>query len=427
MFKVLVIAYYFPPMGLSGVQRTLKFVKYMKRLNWEPTVLTPEATGYYAHDLSLLKEVEDNNINVVRVSGTDINSRLASKGTIKIPRELVRKILSRISSTIFIPDNKIGWAKNAITKARELLTNENFDLIFVSAPPFSTVNLAVELKKEFDIPLVIDYRDLWLGYQFAFYPTPLHKYLHKKMEYKALKKADKVTATNRKMKEKLINFYQFLSFEDIVIIPHGFDPEDFVNLKVEAKKSNKMYLTYSGAFYEYITPKFFLQAFKEISLEHPEIAANIELHFVGYLRTENMKLIKKLKLQEFVKAFGYLNHQESLSKIMMADVLWFMVGYGRNADTISSGKLYEYIGTKKPVIACVPDGALKSTAQEYGASYITEPDNIPQIKKAIITSYEQYRKNQLPKPNDEFVEKHRRDQLTELLVKQFQFLIRERE
>jgi glycosyltransferase involved in cell wall biosynthesis len=426
MFKVLVISYYFPPMGLSGVQRTLKFVKYMKRLNWEPTVLTTQATAYYAHDLSLLKEVEDNNINVVRVAGADINSVLASKGTVKIPREFIRKILSRISAAIFIPDNKIGWTKKAIVTARELLKNEEFDLIFVSAPPFSTVNMAVELKKEFDIPLVIDYRDLWYGFQFAFYPTPIHKYLHKKMEYRALKKADKVIATNRKMKEKLISFYPFLSFEDIVIIPHGYDPDDFANLKVEVKKSNKMYLAYSGSFYEYITPKFFLQAFKELSLEKPEITANIELHFIGYLRTENVKMIKKLKLQEFVKAYGYLKHEESLSKIMMADVLWFMVGHGRNDDTISSGKLYEYIGTQKPIIACVPEGALKLSAQEYGAAIVTEPDNIQQIKNAIVQSYELYRNNSLPKPNVEFVEKHRRDFLTEQLVKQFQFLIREK-
>jgi len=427
MFKVLVIAYYFPPMGFSGVQRTLKFVKYMRRYNWEPTVLTTEATGYYAHDLSLLKEVEENNINVVRVSGKDINSLLANKGTMKMPKEWVRKLLSRISSTVFIPDNKIGWANKAIEKARELLKNENFDVIFVSGPPFSTVNMAVELKKEFDIPLVVDYRDLWYGYQFAFYPTPVHRYLHKKMEYRALKKADKITCTNRKMKEKLINFYQFLSFEDIVIVTHGFDPDDFLKVKIEQKKSNKMYLTYSGSFYEYITPKYFLQAFKEISLERPEIAANIELHFVGYLRSENMKLIRKLKLQEFIKTYGYLDHQEALSKTMMADVLWFMVGNGRNADTISSGKLYEYIGTKKPIIACVPDGALKQSAQEYGASFITAPDNITEIKNAIIKSYELYRTNSFPQPNVDFIEKHRRDLLTEQLVKQFQFLIRERE
>jgi Glycosyltransferase len=246
------------------------------------------------------------------------------------------------------------------------------------------------------------------------------------MEYRALKKADKITATNRKMKEKLINFYQFLSFEDIVIIPHGFDPEDFANIKAEQKKNNKMYLTYSGSFYEYITPKFFLHAFKELSLERPDIAANIELHFIGFLRTENVKLIKKLKLQEFVKSFGYLNHLESLSKLMMADVLWFMVGRGRNADTISSGKLYEYIGTKKPIVACVPDGALKATAQEYGASFVTSPDNITEIKNAIIRCYELYRSSSLPKPSADFVEKHRRDLLTEQLVKQFQFLVREK-
>ena len=108
MFKVLVIAYYFPPMGLSGVQRTLKFVKYMKKYGWEPVVLTAADTGYFAHDPYLLKEAENTGIKIYRVGGKDINSRLAKKGTVKMPSEIVRKILSRLSYTFFIPDNKIG-------------------------------------------------------------------------------------------------------------------------------------------------------------------------------------------------------------------------------------------------------------------------------------------------------------------------------
>jgi hypothetical protein len=103
-----------------------------------------------------------------------------------MPREIIRKVLSRLSNTFFIPDNKIGWTKKALIKAKELLNNEKFDLIFVSAPPFSAINMAVALKKEFKLPLVIDYRDLWYGNQFSFYPTPLHRFFHKRMEYKAL-------------------------------------------------------------------------------------------------------------------------------------------------------------------------------------------------------------------------------------------------
>ena len=227
------------------------------------------------------------------------------------------------------------------------------------------------------------------------------------------------------MKEKILDNYKFLTFDDIYIIPHGYDPEDFKNIKIEEKPKEKMRLTYSGIFYEFITPKYFLNAFKKLSIERPDVAANIELNFVGHLRNENRKLIKKLKLQEFVKEYGYLNHNEALTKIMSSDVLWMMVGNARNADTISSGKLYEYFGTKKPVLASVPEGALKSSAQEYKAAFLTKPDDVEEIKEAILNIYELYISGKLPVPDEEFIEKHRRDFLTELLTKQFQFLVKE--
>jgi glycosyltransferase involved in cell wall biosynthesis len=424
MYKVLVIAYYFPPMGLSGVQRTLKFVKYMKNYDWDPTVLTVGKTGYYAHDMALLNEAENFHINIVRVEGKDINSKLGKRGTLRMPPEFIRKSLSRISNTIFIPDNKKGWARKAIKTARELLRKEKFNLIFVSAPPFSAINMAVKLKKEFNLPLVIDYRDLWLGNQFAFYPTPFHKYLHKRMEYKALKAADRITATNRKMKEKILNNYKFLTFEDIFIISHGYDPADFENIVLEKKENNKMWLTYSGIFYEFITPKFFLQAFKKLTMERPDVASNIELHFIGFLRGENRRLIRRLHLQEYIKEYGYLNHTDSLIKVMSSDVLWLMVGYGRNVDTHSSGKLYEYFGTKKPIIASLPDGALKSAVEDYKAGFITAPNDVEGIKNNLLRVYELYKKNKLPLPDEEYVQKHRRDFLTEQLTKQFQFLVK---
>lgn len=180
MFKVLIVAYYFPPLGLSGVQRTLKFSKYLRQYDWEPTVLTTDSIAYYAHDNSLLKEAEEAGIRIIRTSGNDLNSKLIKRGTIKIPSEWIRKFLGRMSASFFIPDNKKGWSSKAFITARKLLSEEQFDLIFVSAPPFSSFNIAVRLKKEFNLPLVFDYRDLWYGNHFGFYPTPFHSYLHKK-------------------------------------------------------------------------------------------------------------------------------------------------------------------------------------------------------------------------------------------------------
>lgn len=424
MFKVLVIAYYFPPMGLSGVQRTLKFTKYMKDYNWEPTVITSGKTGYFAHDNSLMKEAYDAGIRIFRTEGNDPNSILSKFGTIKIPRESVRKFLNRISQTFFIPDNKVSWSKKAAKIAEQLISKENFDAIFVTCPPFSSFVEIAELKKKYDIPIFVDYRDLWFDSYFSFYPTPFHKSIHKKLEYKSLKACDKVIVTNRQIKEKLLHTFQFLSFDDILIIRHGYDAKDFENVEPIQHEHKKMVLTYSGVFVEYCTPKYFLQAFKLLAQERPDIASNIELHFVGLLGKDHLKFIKDLKLEEFVKYHGYMDHTEVIKKIISSHVLWFMIGKKKNIDAILPGKVYEYVGAQKPIIACVPEGAAKTSMEEYKASFITKPYDISEIKNTLIHVHELYKSGRLPKPEVEYVEKHERKTLTEVLTKQFQFFLK---
>jgi len=424
MHKVLVISYYFPPMGLSGVQRTLKFVKYLKNYNWEPTVITTGKVAYFAHDDSLQKELAETGVRVIRVAGSDPNSILSKKGTVKLPSEFIRNTFNKLSQIFFIPDNKNSWSKKAFKKATELIASEHFDCVFITGPPFSQFDAFSSLKKKYNIPIVLDYRDLWYESYFAFYPTPFHKRIHKKKEYQALKAADLIIVTNRKLKEKLLSSFQFLTFNDIVIIPHGYDIQDFEGISAQPKPQNKMVLMYSGIFMVYSTPKYFLKAFKQLSIERTDIASNIELQFVGFLREENKKLIRKLNLQTFVKDHGYVSHTESISKLKSADVLWFMVGKRKNIEAILPGKVYEYIGSKKPLIASVPDGAAKLAVTEYKASFITEPDNIEQIKNTIIEVYKLYKEGNLPVPDENFVEGFRRDILTEQLAKQLNKVLR---
>ena len=112
--NVLYIAYYFPPLGLSGVQRTLKFVKYLPLYGWKPTVLTVGPTGYYAFDESLLKEIEEAQVNVIRTGSLDLNHMMRGKGTVRMPSETMRRILQYFGDLILIPDTKIGWRRKAI-------------------------------------------------------------------------------------------------------------------------------------------------------------------------------------------------------------------------------------------------------------------------------------------------------------------------
>ncbi len=423
MFKVLVIAYYYPPMGLSGVQRTLKFTKYMPQFNWEPTVITTGKTGYFAHDLTLLDEAKKAGVIIKRTEAFDPQSLLKRKGTMKMPPEIVRKTLSRISKTLFIPDNKKFWSLKAYNFAASILKQEHFDVIFVSGPPFSAFISAAKLRERFNIPLIIDYRDPWTGNQFSFNPTPYHAWKHKKLEDKVLRKADKVIVVNRLIKENLLKKFPFLTFNDVLILPHGFDPEDYESVVPVPDEKKKCKILYSGMFYENITPKYLLYAFKELSVERPDIAANIELQFAGHFRRENQKLVARLGLQHFVREFGYLNHRETVRRIMSANVLWVMLGK-RKMEAVTPGKLFEYFGSGKPVLATVPDGVAKIAAQRYGASFITPPDDVKAIKNTLIEIDKRFRADKLPRPDEKFIAEYNRIDLTEKLTKEFQFYLR---
>lgn len=411
--SVLVLAYYFPPMGLSGVQRIAKFVKYLPDHGWRPTVIATGPVAYYAHDQTLLDELEERGTEIIRTSGSDPNSVLKDKGTVKMPRERLRKLMGKISNTFFIPDNKKGWAKQALAVARELCQERHFDMIFVSGPPFSTMMAGAQLSAEFNIPLVLDYRDLWFGNQFHYYLTPWHAHKHKKLEHQTLARASKVTVTNRKIKERLIHTYPHLEFNDVMILPHGYDPADLANAVQRPQQitpSSAFKLTYAGIFYDVVTPVHFFKAVKRVRKERPDI--ELELHFAGLLRDEYRKKARRMKLDDIIVDHGYLDHGDTVRLLLESDALWMMVGNTKNADTISSGKLYEYFGARKPLLISVPDGALKKDAEKYGAAWITEPDDVKAIAAVIIEMYDAWKKRSLPAPNEAFVKQFDRYALT---------------
>lgn len=421
--RVLVVAYYFPPLGLSGVQRTAKFVKYLPDYGWEPVVLTTGDASFYAHDDTLLAEIEERGVEIVRVGGRDVNSMLKGMGTVNMPAEWLRKLLSRASASLLVPDNKKGWKSAALPVAKQLLESKKFDAIFASGPPFSALHWASQLASQYGIPFVADYRDLWFGNQFAFYPTPFHSMAIRRMEQEMLRGASKVIVTNRNIKERLLTWYDaFLSYDDVRILSHGFDPADMEGLS-SPPQDGTLRLTYTGAFYEYITPKYFLKAVRTFLNANPQ--AKVELHFAGLLRKENKRLIRKLGLEDVVVDHGYLPHKESIQLLFKSDVLWMMVGKGRNVDTVSSSKLYEYFGTRKPVIACVPEGALKAAAIQYGAGFVADPVNVDDIAEVLSSVWQLYIRKSFPKPKESFIQDHRRDVLASHLAKEFNFLIRD--
>ncbi len=423
-FKVLLVSYYFPPSRLSGSVRTLKFVKYLLRNNWKSTIITSDSVEDYYYDESLQKELNELDIEIIRIKEKRFFNFFYRFDPVRRPRKIVNRLLNFISNVFFVPDNKNRWSKQASEKVVELLQKEHFDVILVSCPPFSIFSELTRKKSSIRIPIVVDYRDLWFGSHIINYPTPLHRIKHKKLEYKALKTAEKIVVSNRKIKEKLIQFFPFLKFDSISIIEHGFDLEDFTSVKPHPRIKNKMILLHYGDFNNYSSARLFLEAFYQIKTERPDIASCIELHFVGDIGKDNKRLIKNLNLYEFVINHGIVSYKESIKKIFSADVLWFQIQSLKNNDSILPEKIFYYLAAKKPIVAFVPRGAAELLLENYEASFICNPYDLNEIKSTILKLFYLYKNDSLPVPSDQVIEKYCNDYLIENLTKILQSQVR---
>jgi glycosyltransferase involved in cell wall biosynthesis len=380
--------------------------------------LTVTPTGYYAQDYSLLDEIHSPNIGIERVGSLDPNRLFRKKGVVRMPSERWRKIFTFISDTFFIPDNKIGWKRKALKAARELFAKKQYDVIFATAPPFTDFLIGRELAAEFRKPLVIDYRDPWHEYPYKYYPTPLHKWQNHRLEKKVLRAASRILTTNRKTKELILQRFKFLEYHDITILPHGFDPQDFNGKHPLPRPPGRMKITHAGVFYADRTPDHFLQALQKLFADQPALKDKIEVSFVGHLQDEYLKLIHRMGLEGNVSLTGYLDHGKCVETLLASDVLWLTV----NNDRQSPGKLYEYFGARKPILACVPDGFIRQTVQEANGSIIVDPTDVEGIARAIREFYGQFCQQSLLRPKEEVIEKYDRIELTRELSKIFGFL-----
>jgi len=412
--NVLFIAYYFPPLGLSGVQRTLKFVKYLPDYNWTPHVLTDTPKSFYAYDESMLNELDGKSVEIYRTLPKKGGAVSTDMGKIvKFPSYFKQKLGRAFLQTFYQPDRFIKWKKQAVRLGEEIISSHDIHTIYATAPPFTDFLVAFELSQITKIPFIVDYRDVWLDNPFHFYATPYHKMNAANLEKKILTYAEKIIVTTRHTKELLLKRYKFISHDDISIIPHGWDPEDFDLCRGTKPNPNRFTITHSGVFQDNRTPYYFLKALSNCVKNSSALRANVEARFIGILRQRHIKLFKKLGLQDVVKNYGYCSHVETVKHLLESDVLWLWM-----LDTIRSpGKLYEYFGARKPLIVSAPDGIIRRTALETKVAIATEPKDVKAIEKAIMTFFEMWQSRSLPQISEEYSNLYNRKTLTGLLAK----------
>jgi glycosyltransferase involved in cell wall biosynthesis len=354
--KVLVITYYWPPSGGPGVQRVLKFCKYLPEFGWEPIVLTVKDGEYPNIDLSLEKEAEDLDIRVIKTKTSEPFALYKwMTGKKSMPSYELNKsksgLLSNLSKWIrmnyFIPDARKGWIPYGVEAVRELLKKEKIDVIFSSGPPHSLHFIAKKLKEEFSVPWVADFRDPWtdLFYYDGHERSASAVRKDAEMEKEILNSADSVTAVSDGTKELLIEKVTDL---DAFVIHNGFDSDDFSGITANRNVDGKKIITYVGSMAKSQVSEGFFRAVSD--LVHKE-KKTIEIRFVGNVHEKALELIHEYNLENQVNRLGYIEHQEVIRKLLESDLLLLVIPNTKKSKLIITGKLYEYLKSEKPILA----------------------------------------------------------------------------
>ena len=350
--KVLILTYYWPPAGGPGVQRVLKFVKYLPEWGWEPHILTVKNGEYPALDPSLLKEIPEG-VKVYATQSLEFFSlfkRLTGRNS-QTPIEtyiLNRKkagwkdrLFAWIRQNLFLPDARLGWAPFAFRKGMEIIRKEQPALIFSSSPPHSLQLTARRLASKSGLPWVADFRDPWTE---AFWDKSMERTSwaaarNKRMEQRVVTEADALITVSNGVQELLVKSPR----EHTYIIPNGYDAQDF---SAKKEPSSRFRIVYAGHIAASQNPVRFFQAIAALRTSFGDL---LDIRFYGKADRETHEAIAREGVGDLVHLLPYLPHDEILTEIVNADLLLLLIP-AENGKGILTGKVFEYLATRNFVL-----------------------------------------------------------------------------
>ncbi len=419
--KILIITYYWPPSGGAGVQRWLKFSKYLPLFDRQPFILTvdPGFAEYPAYDHSLISEINPD-VRVYTTRATNYFNIFPGKKTgnrekLRIStnnKSLKNRVARFIRGNLFIPDPRKGWNRFALKKAVKLIEEEGINLIITSGPPHSSHLIGLSLKRKFsNIKWIADFRDPWtdIYYYNDFYASSLAKKKDKKYEYSVLDKADKILTVGYGMKE-LLELKLKSETDKIFVLPNGFDEEDF-SISDDSKRFDTFTICYTGSISDRYPFESFLKAVSEITSSNSR--QKFTLRFVGQLSEGAKNQIRNYKLLSISEFVEYSSHKETIGHIISSDMLLLLIPDHKYNDVIVTGKIFEYLRSGNTILGIGPvTGDAAKVLNETGAGKMFEPENTDGITD--------YLRNKLGKASykiDDLTYNYERKHLTSKLVK----------
>jgi glycosyltransferase involved in cell wall biosynthesis len=360
MNKVLIISYYWPPAGGSGVQRWLKFTKYLPKYNWQPIIYTPENPYFEVKDQALLNDIPAE----AKIWKTPIwepyalkdklfgkGSESQSAGVITNKKSLKNKVLNWVRGNVFIPDPKIYWVKPSVKVLLKKILEEDIHHIITTGPPHSMHLIGLGLKKEMpNLKWIADFRDPWseldLLNEFQLNNSSIKK--HKDLEREVLQTAD-VTLT---VSETWVKDLKRLGGNRVELITNGYDADDF---ELKPKTNDKFIIGHYGLLNHLRNPKYLWKSLNSLCEENTEFNGRLEIHLSGNIDAEVITEIESYScLKGKVKQLGYLSHAQVLEQYNQADVLLLLLFNSKSGIGNYPGKIFEYFAARKPILAFGP-------------------------------------------------------------------------
>lgn len=419
--KILIITYYWPPAGGPGVQRWLKFVKYLPDFNIQPIVYIPENPTYPILDENLIAEVSAQAIILrnkifepyqIATYFSKNKSKKLSAGIITSAKKqtFLERFLLTIRGNLFIPDARFLWVNPSVKFLEKYILDNKIDTIVTTGPPHSLHLIGLELKQKLNLKWLADFRDPWttIGYHKELKLSNYAKKRHESLEKTVLNSADQIIVTSKTTKKD----FEKITQKPIEIITNGFDFEEIKPQILDTKFS----LAHIGSFLSERNPAILWEVLSELINEIPDFKNHLELKLIGTTSQEVLQNIKNFNLTNYVNDLGYISHLEAIKHQKKSQILLLIEINSEGTKSIIPGKLFEYMVSGRPILAIGPkDSDFAEIIEHTNSGVFIDYSQKEKLKATLKSFYEAFLTGNL-KTNAVNIDQYSRKNLTKKLA-----------
>jgi glycosyltransferase involved in cell wall biosynthesis len=392
MKHVVMIVPFFPPMAGGGVYRPLSFVRHLPASGWRVTVIAPRGDTFWIRDESLLGRIPPDT-RVIRTrswSGQAVLRRGGAGGQSRSSRRF--GLLRRAAAAVMIPDSYIGWYPFAVRAAMGEIRKGSVDAVYSTSPPETAHLVGAAVARRSGLPWVADFRDPWMNLHLLDVPSRAHAALHRRLERSVCRRARSVVTTE--WSETLL--LRACPSARVTRIPNGFDGEAIAGVEaISPPPSGPLRVVHAGMLTQQRSAGPFLEALRQFLDRRPDARGAVDVEFAGAREDENERVLERLGLGACVRFVDTIPHAEALRRERTAHVLLLIKHTDPRYNGLVPGKLYEYIGVRRPVLALAPVGEARALVESLRRGETADPGDVPAISRAIERMFDLHRAGSL--------------------------------